>query len=66
MDPYESFSDYLDEIKNGEGRRFLSNKVVFAENICRLLQKEHLDGILDLRQQLDEACKRIREWNGLL
>jgi len=65
VDPYESFSDYLDEIDSGAGRRFLSNKVLFAENMCRLLQSEHLDGILDLRQRLNEACKRIRSWNGL-
>lgn len=61
---YESFSTYLDEIKKGEGHRFLANKVLFAERASRHIQAEHME-VLDLRAQLSEACRRIREWNGL-
>lgn len=61
---YESFADYLDRIQRGEGKRFSSAKVVFAERICCLLQREDIEPILDLALRLDEACARIRKWNG--
>jgi len=62
---YQPFSDYLDEIEKGEGSKFLSNKVVFADRICRVLRKGDIMPVLDLAERLDEACSRIRKWNGL-
>jgi putative ATP-dependent endonuclease of OLD family len=62
---YESFSSYLDEIQEGQASRFVSGKVLFAEKICRLLRKEDIESFSDLTQRLDEACERIKKWNGL-
>ena len=63
---YQPFSDYLDKmIKRGEGKRFLSNKVLFAENICPHLCRDNLISILDLEERLNEVCKRIRKWNAI-
>jgi len=66
IEQYQLFSDYLDKmIRKGEGRRFFSNKVVFAENICPHFSRENLMPILDLEDRLNEVCKRIRKWNAI-
>jgi hypothetical protein len=65
IDQYQSFSDYLDNIKEGEGKKFLSNKVVFAERISSQLTKENLNNVLDLEERLNEVCERIKVWNGV-
>ncbi len=62
---YESFGDYLDEIEKGQGAKFLASKVLFAEKICRVLRREDIEPLSDLAQRLNEACERIRKWNGL-
>jgi len=62
---YQSFSDYLDQIEGGEGAKFLSNKVLFAERISRHLSKENIRPILDLEERLTQVCERIRKWNGM-
>ena len=61
---YESFSEYLDKFEAGEGRKFLANKVLFAERMCRGFCRDHIDGTLDLRERIDETCRIIRQWNG--
>lgn len=63
-DRYQSFSDYLNRIEEGEGEKFLSNKVLFAERIRSHLTKENLISVLDLEERLNEVCKRIKKWNG--
>jgi len=66
IEQYQLFSDYLDRmIKKGEGKKFLSNKVVFAENICPHFSRENLIPILDLEVRLNEVCRCIRKWNGI-
>lgn len=62
---YLSFSDYLDDIKKGEGKKFLSNKVLFAERVSSHLTKENLHPVLDLEERLKEVCNRIKRWNAL-
>ncbi|MGB2861937.1 MAG: AAA family ATPase [Sedimentisphaerales bacterium] len=63
--PYESFSDYLNDIKRGEGEGFLSKKVLFAEKIRSYLNKGNLGTVLDLGEWLDEVCASIKKWNAL-
>lgn len=65
LDRYGSFSDYLDDIEGGEGKKFLSKKVLFAERISSHLSKENLTPILDLEDRLNEVCERIRRWNAI-
>jgi len=52
VDQYQSFSDYLDKIKKGEGKKFLSNKVVFAELVSLHFKRENLKSVLDLAERL--------------
>ncbi|MGD2094875.1 MAG: AAA family ATPase [Phycisphaerales bacterium] len=65
VNQYQSFSDYLGGIKKGEGKRFLSNKVLFAEKVSSHFTKENLRNVLDLEERLNEVCERIRKWNGM-
>lgn len=65
VDKYQSFNDYLDHIKKGEGKKFLSNKVLFAERVCSHLTKENIKPVLDLEDRLNKVCKRIKVWNGV-
>lgn len=65
VEQYQSFSDYLDRIKKGEGKKFLSKKVIFAEKACQYLNKDNLRGVLDLDERLTEVCKRIKKWNAI-
>ncbi len=65
VDKYQSFNDYLDHIKKGEGKKFLSNKVLFAERVCSHLTKENIKPVLDLEERLNKVCKRIKGWNAL-
>jgi len=62
---YDSFSEYLDTIKKGEGKKFLSNKVRFAERIRSNLTKENLSSVLDIDERIKEVSKRIKSWNRL-
>ena len=63
IDRYTPFDDYLDTIKEGEGKRYLSKKVLFAEEIIPLFSKENLSGWLDLGTQLDKVIENIKNWN---
>lgn len=63
--PFDKFEDYMNNRKQGEGDKFLKNKVLFAEKILANLTKEDLEPVLDLKQKLDEVCKIIRSWNSM-
>jgi len=65
INKYQSFDQYLDIIDEGEGQKFLSNKVLFAERVCPLLTKDNLTSVLDIKERLDEVCNCIRRWNAL-
>lgn len=60
---YTPFNDYLDTIKEGEGKRYSSKKVLFAEEIIPLFSKENLSDWLDLGTQLDTVIANIKNWN---
>jgi len=64
LDRFQDIADYLERnVASGEGDRFERAKVEFAANICPLLTKDSLKGILDLPDRLTEVCGKIREWN---
>ena len=65
VDPYEPFSDYLESIKAGEGKRFFSKKVLFAEEIRSHLNKENLSTMLDLNDKIAELIIKIKKWNSI-
>ncbi|MBI5749740.1 MAG: ATP-binding protein [Nitrospinae bacterium] len=61
---YQEFSEYINLIKNGEGKAFLKNKVLFAEKGCQNFTKEDIVA-LDLTERIKEICNRIKSWNGI-
>lgn len=64
LEKYGDFSEFLDGLKDSEGKRFLRNKVLYAEQICPHITVEDMAGIFDLKAKINEACNRIRSWNG--
>lgn len=62
---FESFSEYLDEVSSGEGRRFLRSKVGFASRVISHLTRENLKLTLDLQERLNRATQLIVSWNDL-
>lgn len=65
LDQYVNFSDYLETVKSGEGARFLRNKVLFAERVIPHFTRSDLEEVLDLKKQMNKACKRINDWNEI-
>ncbi|QDS97611.1 ATP-dependent nuclease [Adhaeretor mobilis] len=63
VDQYAAFSDYLDGLDDGEGKRFLRQKPLFAERIVPSMTANDSLDILDLRSQLTSICDRIKQWN---
>ena len=51
---YESFPNFLNRLKPGEGKRFAANKVAFAGRICPLLTSESIATALDLGDRLSD------------
>jgi predicted ATP-binding protein involved in virulence len=62
---FRDFSEYLDELQPGEGKRFERNKVLFAETMTPALTKESINATLDLSNRLQATIALIRKWNGL-
>ncbi len=62
---YEDIAAYLDKAETNAGKRFLRNKVLFAERVCPRITKEGMTNTLDLADQINAACAVIRGWNGL-
>lgn len=64
LERYGDFSEFLDGLSDEEGRRFLRNKVLYAEKICPHITVEDMTVSFDLKAKINEACNRIRSWNG--
>lgn len=65
LDHYGAFSKHLDSFEKGHGEKFLSKKVLFAEQIISHIKREHLEDTLDLKSNLDQVYSKIRNWNGM-
>jgi len=65
LEQYQDFAEYLDSVSDGEGKRFLRNKVLFAEQMLPHITKADLEQTLDLKEMLARVCARISQWNGL-
>ncbi|MCF6412020.1 hypothetical protein [Pseudalkalibacillus salsuginis] len=61
---YELIDNFLDSINEGEGKRFLRNKVKFAKDISQYFIKEELESSLDLKKNVDILIENIRKWNS--
>jgi AAA15 family ATPase/GTPase len=63
LDKFEDIAEYLNKnVGAAEGNKFEKGKPQFAASICPLLTKININ-ILDLSNQLDNLCNKIREWN---
>jgi putative ATP-dependent endonuclease of OLD family len=62
---YQGFAEYLDGIIDGEGRKFLRNKVLFARGVMSHITREGMELSFDLGARVSEAAERISFWNGL-
>lgn len=61
---FEDFFDYLGQIQAGaENRR--KKKADFAFEVSQYLTKENLKQVLNLEEQLEQACTQIKAWNNL-
>lgn len=57
---------YLNKIVKGEGKKYIRNKVIFAERIVEAFSKKDIEeDCLDLKQKLSKVCEKIEEWNGI-
>lgn len=61
---YENFPEYLENLQKGQGKKFLNNKILFAETIREFLTKESLTSTLDLDSEMKHVIKLIHEWNS--
>ncbi|MCH7663118.1 MAG: AAA family ATPase [Chloroflexi bacterium] len=61
---YQKISEYLDAIKDGEGKRFKRDKVSYARQFTTYLDKENLSKQLDLADKITQVCSRIEGWNS--
>ena len=63
---FDDIAEYLStNVRSDEGKRFEKSKVDFAVSICPKLTRDNLSDTYDLRDRLDEVCKKIREWNRI-
>jgi len=62
---YQEFGDYLDSIEKNSSKKYLNNKVLFAENILPHFTKSMLSDVLDLSDMLSEVCSIIKKWNSM-
>ncbi len=65
LSEYQDITEFLEEFREGEGKRFARNKVLFAEQVLPHMTLVELGAILDLKERAVEASARIASWNGL-
>lgn len=65
LEQYQDLAEYLNNIKADEGRKFLRNKVLFAERVCPYVTRVDVENTFDLHEKVKAACKHILKWNGL-
>ena len=61
---YENFFDHLDSLVSGKGKYFKEHKPLLAGTLESYFEKEDLENILDLSQQLTKFCNKIKDWNN--
>jgi len=65
FEQYDSVFDTLAESKTGNHKSWKTRKPLLAEKLAPHFTKEILARTLDLEEQLNSVCQRIRGWNGL-
>jgi energy-coupling factor transporter ATP-binding protein EcfA2 len=62
---FDSVFEYLDKRKSKLGSRYEGKKAVFAEALCALTTRAHLEASPTLGARLELLCRQIRSWNRL-
>lgn len=62
---FSKFDEHLDRLKSGVGKKYLNNKVLFAEKIIPTLTRENLENILDIKEKIEMAVSEIKRWNNI-
>jgi len=44
---------------------FKQDKIKLAHAVAEILDRKNIDGVLDLRDQLERLSARIENWNGI-
>ena len=65
VERFQDFSEYLENIKDGEGERFKRGKPLFAEKFLSHITLENSKDILDLNKKMVEAIRHIKRWNSI-
>lgn len=63
FEQYQKIDDFLDLIKNNEGKRFLRDKISFAHKIMLNAKKTDFENTLDLDRKMKAMIKEIKKWN---
>ncbi|MCH7500078.1 MAG: ATP-binding protein [Nitrospinae bacterium] len=65
VERFQNFFEYLDDIKQSEGKKYNGKKPLFAEKIIPHLTLENSRDILDLNEKMVEAIQHINRWNSI-
>jgi putative ATP-dependent endonuclease of OLD family len=63
-DTLQPFDEYLDGV-GGDGRKYLRDKVGFAQEICAHLTPEHLESDRSLAGTVESIAVRLADWNQI-
>jgi len=63
VEKYDSFFDYLENLKEGKGKKYEGKKPLLAEKLIQKMTKENMQSVLDLDDKMQEMCTRIESWN---
>ena len=61
---YSSFFDHIDNLKQGEGKKYFEKKSLLAEKLIQYMTIENMRSMLDVDEKMSEVCGRIRDWNS--
>lgn len=64
FEQFQNIEEYIEKLKNGEGNKFLRDKINFAKNIMEKCTWDDLKNSYDLDKMICKVENRITEWNS--
>lgn len=61
---YSSFFEYVESLFPGKGLAYANKKPLLSERLIGYMTLENMREMLDLDEQMQSVCSRIRYWNG--
>jgi hypothetical protein len=62
---FDDIADFLDRYSDGKGKKFERNKVLFAESVTPLIERDRLSDSLDLSARIIEVSQATASWNRI-